>query len=80
MLGDPHSNLATAFDMKMDNPGPYGKFGQQRSKRFSALFVNGKLKILNLAERGDDPAGDDHPENSLVEKMIKDMEAHRFEL
>ena len=31
-------------------------------------------QTFNLAEAPDDPAGDDHPEVSCVEKMMKDLE------
>lgn len=75
MLGDPHGKLIDALDMRMSASGPFGKFGQGRSKRFSALFDKGILKIMNVAEAEDDPAGDDRPENSLVEQMLKNIEA-----
>tara|TARA_A100001015_G_C15016956_1_gene726001 strand:- start:1639 stop:2082 length:444 start_codon:yes stop_codon:yes gene_type:complete len=72
-LGDPHGNLIDALDMRMTAEGPHGKFGQGRSKRFSAYFDKGVLKIMNVAEAPDDPAGDDRPGNSLVEKMLTDL-------
>jgi 2-Cys peroxiredoxin 5 len=75
MLADPHGNLSDALSMRMDHTGPFGKFGQRRSKRFSALVVNGVFKIINVAEAFNDPAGDDKPDNSLVEKMLTDMAA-----
>jgi len=81
MLGDPHGALTDALGMRMTHPGPQGKFGQGRSKRYSALVVKGVFKIINIAEDlNDDPAGDDRPENSLVEKMLADMDHHKFEL
>lgn len=81
-LGDPHGRFTDAMGLRMDHPGPGEIFGQGRSKRYSAYFVDGVLKVLNIAENGpgapenvtcEDPAGDDHPENSLVEKMLEDI-------
>merc|ERR1711998_192755 len=79
-LADTHGKLTDALDMRMHHDGPRAKFAQDRCKRFSAYLDNGVVKILNIAEAKDDPAGDDNPANSLVEKMLEDMEAHRFEL
>lgn len=73
MFGDPHGRLIDALGLRMDHPEPHEKFGCGRTKRFSAYFEDGVLKILNVAEAPDDPAGDDGPENALVEKMIEDM-------
>jgi len=62
MLGDPHGALTDALGMRMTHPGPQAKFGQGRSKRYSALVVKGVFKIINIAEDlNDDPAGDDRP-------------------
>lgn len=73
MFGDPHGRLVDSLGLRMEHPEPNEKFGQGRSKRFSAYFNDGVLKILNIAEGPDDPAGDDGPENALVEKMLEDM-------
>lgn len=84
-LGDPHGRFTDAMDLRMDHKGPGEIFGHgplARSKRYSAYFVDGVLKVLNIAENGpggpenvtcEDPAGDDYPENSLVEKMLEDI-------
>merc|ERR1711937_793255 len=73
-LADTGGALTDALDMRMNHPGPQAKFKQGRTKRFTALVVDGVVKILNVAEGPDDPAGDDNPANSLAEKMLKDTE------
>jgi len=70
-MGDPHGALTDAMGLRMDHAGPQAIFGQGRSKRYSALFEDGVMKVLNVAEASDDPAGDDDPSNSLVEKMLE---------
>lgn len=70
MLADPHGRLTDAMGLRMDHAGPQHIFGIGRSKRYSALFEDGVLKKLNIAEFPDDPAGDDAPEESLVDKMV----------
>lgn len=72
-FGDPHGRLIDALGLRLDDPDPHEKFGCGRAKRFSAYFEDGTLKVLNVAEGPGDPAGDDAPENALVEKMIEDL-------
>jgi len=74
-FADPHGKFIDSCGLRMEHPGPQHIFGQGRSKRFSAYFEDGVLKVLNVAEKPDDPAGDDHPENSMVEKMLEDLKA-----
>jgi len=73
-LADPHGKLTDVMGMKLTHPGPLSLFGHARSKRYSALFDDGVLKVINVAEHPEtDPAGDDNPANSLVEKMIESL-------
>lgn len=74
-LADTHGKLTDALGLRMSDPGPRGKLGYDRTKRFSAFVDDGVLRVLNVAEKPDDPAGDDFPENSLPEKMIADIKA-----
>jgi peroxiredoxin len=75
-LADPHGVLCDGMGLRMAHAGPGEIFGQGRSKRYSAYFVDNVLKVLNVAEDPeDDPAGDDFPENSLVDKMMADIKA-----
>jgi len=74
-LGDPSSVLTEKLGTVLKHPGPMGKLGYARCKRFSMMIDNGVIKIFNIAEAEDDPAGDECPEVSLVEKMLEQLEA-----
>jgi peroxiredoxin len=63
-LGDPNSELTTSLGMTLDNPGPVGKLGPNRCKRFGMYVVDGVVKVIQVSENkggADDPAGDDFP-------------------
>ena len=66
LMGDPAGELTKALDMEMNHPGPQSKGLYGRCKRHAIYAVNGEIKAINIAEREDDPAGDDHPENTLA--------------
>jgi len=72
-LGDPRSELTKALDLVLDHPGPMSVLGNTRCKRFSMLIDDGIIKTINVAASEDDPAGDDNPTVSLVEKMLEDL-------
>mmetsp|Transcript_99922 Transcript_99922/g.291462 ORF Transcript_99922/g.291462 Transcript_99922/m.291462 type:complete len:90 (+) Transcript_99922:324-593(+) len=72
-LGDPRSELTKALDLVLDAPGPMSVLGNPRCKRFSMLIDDGVIKTINVAASDDDPAGDDNPTVSLVEKMLEDL-------
>lgn len=74
MMGDTRGELTKALGMEMTHEGPCGVLGSGRCKRFSMYVEEGEIKVFNLAEAEDDPAGDDRPENSCVEKMMADLE------
>jgi len=74
-VADTHGHLTDALDMRMNHPGPLGIFAQNRCKRFSAYVDDGVVKVLNVAEGFNDPAGDDNPTVSLAEKMLSDLSA-----
>jgi len=73
MLGDPRSELTKALDLVLDHPGPMSVLGNPRCKRFSMLIDDGIIKTVNVAASEDDPAGDDKPDVTLAEKMLKDL-------
>jgi len=75
MLGDPRSEVTRAFDLVLDDAGPMENLGYPRCQRFSMLIDNGVIKSINLPGTPSDPAGDNHPSNSLVETMIEDLRA-----
>jgi len=72
-LGDPRSELTKALDLVLDHPGPMSVLGNPRCKRFSMLIDDGVIKTINVAASEDDPAGDDNPTVSLVDKMLEDL-------
>jgi len=72
-LGDPRSELTKALDLVLDDPGPMSVLGNPRCKRFSMLIDDGVIKTINVAAYEGDPAGDDNPTVSLVEKMLEDL-------
>jgi len=73
MLGDPRSEMTRALDLVLDHPGPMSVLGTPRCKRFSMLIDDGIIKTINVAATEDDPAGDDNPTATLVEKMLGDL-------
>lgn len=72
-LGDPGSEVTQSLGLVLNDAGPMEVFRTPRSKRFSMLIDDGVIKSINVACTPDDPAGDDHPTVSLVEKMIDDL-------
>jgi peroxiredoxin len=72
-LGDPRSELTEALGLVLDHPGPMSVLGTKRCKRFSMFIDDGIIKTINVAAAEDDPAGDDNPTVSLVEKMLQDL-------
>lgn len=76
-LGDPRSELTKAMNLVLDHPGPMSVLGNPRCKRFSAVIRDGYFRTLNISARPDDPAGDDDPSASLVEKTLADFEEAR---
>jgi len=72
-LGDPRSELTEELGLTLDHPGPMSVLGNPRCKRFSMLIDDGVIKTMNVAASEDDPAGDDNPTVSLVDKMLEDL-------
>mmetsp|Transcript_148003 Transcript_148003/g.258094 ORF Transcript_148003/g.258094 Transcript_148003/m.258094 type:complete len:90 (+) Transcript_148003:322-591(+) len=72
-LGDPCSELTDALGLTLDHPGPMSVLGNKRCKRFSMYIEDTVIKTINVAASDTDPAGDDDPSISLVEKMLSDI-------
>jgi peroxiredoxin len=72
-LGDTRSEVTRALGLVLDHQGPMSVLGNPRCKRFSMMIDKGVIKVLNIAHTADDPAGDDDPSSSLVEKMLADL-------
>jgi len=80
-LADTDADLTMALGLELTGNGkPYGKgagpnkalgFHSRRCKRSAMYVVDGVVKVLQIAEAEDDPAGDARPEVSCVENMIK---------
>ena len=73
-LGDPHMELTNLLGMVLDHPGPKGKGLLGRCKRFGLYLEDGVIKVWNVSEGPDDPAGDDNPYSSTVEGMLADID------
>mmetsp|Transcript_29212 Transcript_29212/g.90389 ORF Transcript_29212/g.90389 Transcript_29212/m.90389 type:complete len:98 (-) Transcript_29212:228-521(-) len=73
--GDPSATLTKALGLVLDHPGPMNVLGYPRSKRFAAYVVDGVVKAVEVSESPDDPAGDEFPESSCVDNMLKHVAA-----
>mmetsp|Transcript_83130 Transcript_83130/g.164944 ORF Transcript_83130/g.164944 Transcript_83130/m.164944 type:complete len:202 (+) Transcript_83130:66-671(+) len=73
LMGDPKGELTKALRVQLDDPRVMEVLGNVRCKRMSMLVDDGVIKTINVAASEDDPAGNDHPEVSLVEKMLEDL-------
>jgi peroxiredoxin len=69
-LADTRGELTKALDLVLDHPGPMSVLGNKRCKRFAIYAEDGVIKVLNVSEGPDDPAGDTDPSKSLVENML----------
>jgi len=73
-MGDPSSDLTLELDIELKHPGPYSKGLFRRAKRTAMYIENGIFKAIRVAEGGngvEDPAGDDFPEVTLADAMLK---------
>jgi len=71
LMGDPSAVFTKTISMEMIHPGPYAAGIIGRCKRFAMYVEDGVVKVLNVSEGPDDPAGDGDPEASLAPSMIK---------
>jgi len=80
-LADVQADLTTGLDLVLTGDDkPYSKFEgpnnalgmhTRRCKRSAMFVVDGTIEVMAIAEAADDPAGDDRPEVSCIENMIK---------
>jgi 2-Cys peroxiredoxin 5 len=80
-LADTHGELTEALGLTLTGPGKaYAQgegpnkalgFHTKRCKRSAMYVVDGVIKVMQVSEAPDDPAGDAHPEASCIENMIK---------
>ena len=69
--GDPSGDLTRALDMEMTHPGPLSVGIIGRCKRHAIHAVDGIIKVVNVSEGEDDPAGDKDPSATLADAMIE---------
>ena len=80
-LADNQADLTTALGLVLTGDDkPYGKsegpnhalgMHTRRCKRTAMFCVDGTIEVMQIAEAADDPAGDDRPEVSCIENMLK---------
>ena len=80
-VADTDADLTEALGLVLTGDGkPYGKsagpnnalgFHTKRCKRSAMYIVDGVVKVMQVSEAEDDPAGDARPEASCVENMLK---------
>jgi len=73
MLGDTQSELTAALGITIEHPGPGSVLGAQtkRCKRAAYYVVDGTIKVVQISEGPDDPAGDTDPSASCIDNMLK---------
>jgi len=69
-FADTRAELTKALDLVLDHPGPMSVLGNPRCKRFAMYVEDGTIKVLNVSEGPDDPAGDADPSASCVDAML----------
>jgi len=70
-LSDPYSEFTKACDMELTNEGPVSLGLIGRCKRFAMIVEKSIIKDVAVAESELDPAGDDFPEKTLADALIK---------
>jgi len=79
LMGDPYGELTEKLDMELTHAGPKANGLINRCKRFALYVVDGVVKIVRVAERDDDPAGDAFPDITLAESMVEAIKALQAE-
>jgi peroxiredoxin len=70
-MADPYGELTAKLDMQLTHAGPLEKGLVNRCKRHALYVVDGKIKIKRVAESPTDPAGDEFPDVTLAEAMLR---------
>ena len=58
LMGDPYAVLTEKLDMELTHSGPKSVGLINRCKRHALYVVDGEVKIVRVAEKEDDPAGE----------------------
>jgi len=72
---DPSGALTRALGLQLTHAGPLSKGIIGRGKRAAMCIEDGALKLVHVAEKPDDPAGDDFPEVTLAPAMLEALKA-----
>ena len=75
LLGDPYGEVTGLLDMELTHAGPKSVGLINRCKRFALYVDDGVVKIVRVAEKEDDPAGDEFPDVTLAESMVEAIKA-----
>jgi peroxiredoxin len=70
-FADTSMALTKALDVVMDHPGPVEALGGPRAKRFALCAEDGVIKVINVSEGPDDPAGAADFTNSSASGMLE---------
>ena len=73
LLADPGCTFTKAMDLAMPADEVPPQLGYVRSKRYAAVFDDGKLEQIYVSYAKGDPAGDDNPSASLVENVLANL-------
>ena len=57
LMGDPYAILTEKLDLELTHAGPKSVGLINRCKRHALYVVDGKVEIVRVAEKEDDPAG-----------------------
>lgn len=79
-LGDPEGVLTRELEMELTHPGPISAGIVGRCKRFALYAVGGVVKYVAVSEAEDDPAGDERPEATLADAMLRAVLSVKDEL
>lgn len=79
-LGDPEAALTRKLEMELTHPGPASVGIIGRCKRFALYAVNGEVKLVQVSEAENDPAGDDNPEATLAPAILDAITKMKDEL
>ncbi|KAG7343813.1 hypothetical protein IV203_021821 [Nitzschia inconspicua] len=75
LFADPYGKVTEALGMELTHKGPLGVGLVGRCKRFALFIVDGVVKIVRVAEKVDDPAGDEFPDATLAESMLEAIQS-----
>lgn len=70
-LADTRAELTKALDIVLDHAGVMQVLGNPRCKRCAYYVEDGTVKLINISEGPNDPAGDSDPSKSCIDYMLE---------